>query len=145
MLCGILQHSWVKSLWGNECSKWSSVGMLILASLLPEEVMQNCLLSMDGFQGRLLRGKTAHWKGNQGSAAYTAHRCLVEPGLLLSHSSFFTDSLLGERKLVYLGSESSYHRIAIWLCLMGSCCPGIGGRDWDISKGAVWEQHPKIS
>lgn len=32
----------------------------------------------------------------------------------------------------------------IWLCFMGSCCPGVGGRDWDISKGAVWEQHPKI-
>lgn len=113
----------------DEGSKWSSAGMLILASLLPEEVMQNWLPSLGGSQGRLLRGKRALGKGDQGSAAYSAHARLGEPSLLLSHSSSFPDSLLGERKLVYLSLESSYHRIAMWVCFKGSHGPGIGGRD----------------
>lgn len=81
-------------MWGNEGSKWSSAGTLILISLLPEGVTQNWLPSLGGCQGRLLRGKSALGKGNQGSAASPAHACLGEPALLLSRSSSFADSLV---------------------------------------------------
>lgn len=108
VLCGISQHSRFRSVWGNEGSKWTYAGMLILASLLPEEVVQNWLPSMGGCQGRLLRGKTALGKGIQGSAASLPMRALGSQ----AHSSFFPDSLLCERKLVSLGLESSYGRTA---------------------------------
>jgi len=123
-------------MWGNEGCKWSSAGTLILASLLPEEVMQNWLLSMGRSQGGLLRGKLTLGKGNQGSAAYPAHACLGELSVLLSLSSSFPVSSLGERKSVYLDLESSYCRIAVWLFFKGSHAPGIGRRERDISKDA---------
>lgn len=128
-LCGISQHSGVKSMRGNQGNKWSSAGRILLASLLPEEVLQNWFPHRGKYQGRLLRGKSALGKGNQGSAACPANAYLGEPGLLLSHFSFFPVSSLGERKSVYLGLENTYRGIAIRLCFRGSHAPRMGGRD----------------
>lgn len=72
---------------GNEGSKCSFAGMVVLSSLPPEEVMQ-IWLSLGRLQGRLLGRKMVLQKGNQDSGAYAVHACLQEPGLLLSQSFF---------------------------------------------------------